>query len=104
MYTRPSVFLWAGSVLHKVFTSQADFANGSGDLIEGAGGKEYWCAAAVSWALRQERGNKGGGFITSLLSEGEGRRESVESPCNTWGPFLKLQETKEMFRVGKNEC
>lgn len=31
-----------------------------------------------------------GGYSTSLPSEGEGRRENVENPCNTWGPLLNI--------------
>lgn len=47
----------------------------------------------------QENKYGSGGYSTSWPSEGERRREGVESPCNTRGPLLQWQETREIFSL-----
>ena len=52
-----------------------------------AGVKQYW------WLTpRQERW--GTRAVDTALYRSLRGRESVESPCNTWGPLLQLQEIK----------
>lgn len=101
------MFLWGVLCYTKGFTSPAEFGNG-GDLIGGL----VTGSTDVQWlppGLEDKRGEtrEVDTVLHYSLRRKEGGGGSVESPCNTWGPLLKLQETKEAFSqslLGKNDC
>ena len=83
------------------FTRHVELGN-VGDLI---GGGCWWqgllvCSGCLL-GFRTGEGKQGRGiqYFTTLWEGGE----SVESPRNTWGPLLQLQEFKEIFSQSSSE-
>lgn len=81
------------------FLRRVEFCNSGGDLIVGlvtggAGGGGQWLPLGLE-DMREET-REGDTVLNHSLRE----RESVESPSNTWGPLLQLQEIKEIFMGG----
>lgn len=67
---------------------RVDFSNGGGDLIGGLKSKGVGCIPPGQGRKEQVREKQ---YLPTQ------RSESVESPYNTWGSLLQLQEIKQIF-------
>lgn len=90
--TRNPVFVCGGVLCaYKVdwFMRPVEFSNDGGDLIGGGLVTGcWWLPPRLDGSVRETReGN-------AALHHSLRGRENVESPCNTWGPLLQLQEIK----------